>query len=66
MTNNEIYLLKHEFYINLRVKILELKNHLNKNLPVIVKIAPDLNEDELKDIAEVVMRKNVNFRSSKF
>jgi len=42
-------------------KIIELKNKINNKLPIIVKIAPDLNNEELKDIAEVAMRKDVNF-----
>lgn len=33
---------------------------MNKNLPVIVKIAPDLDDQELKDIASVLTRKNVD------
>ena len=33
----------------------------NIKLPVVVKIAPDLSEEEMKDIAEVCTRKNVLF-----
>ena len=43
---------------NLIDPILELKNKMNKNLPILIKIAPDLNEDELKDIAQVLTREN--------
>jgi dihydroorotate dehydrogenase len=32
---------------------------MKKNLPIIVKIAPDLTDQEMKDIAEVSLRKNV-------
>lgn len=38
--------------------ILEQRNKLNQSLPVLVKIAPDLTDDELKDIAQVLSRKN--------
>ncbi|CAF0722289.1 unnamed protein product [Brachionus calyciflorus] len=38
--------------------LLELRNKINRNLPILIKIAPDLNEQEMKDIAEVCTRKN--------
>lgn len=34
-------------------------NKINSKLPIIVKIAPDLTDNEMCDIAEVSMRKNV-------
>ena len=41
-------------------KILEQRNKLNQKLPVLVKIAPDLTDEELKEIAQVLSRKNVS------
>jgi len=38
---------------------LELRDRVNKNLPILIKIAPDLNDEDFKDIANVSMRKNV-------
>ncbi len=40
-------------------KVLELRDRVNKNLPILIKIAPDLSDEDLKDIANVSMRKNV-------
>ncbi len=38
-----------------------MRNKNNPDVPVIIKIAPDLDDDELKDIAHVLTRKNVKF-----
>jgi dihydroorotate dehydrogenase len=38
---------------------MELRDRVNKNLPILIKIAPDLNDEDLKDIAKVSMRKDV-------
>jgi len=37
--------------------ILELRNKIEKQLPIIVKIAPDLDDAELQDVAQVLTRK---------
>lgn len=37
-----------------------MRNKNNPNVPVIIKIAPDLDDEEVEDIAYVLTRKNVS------
>ena len=41
-------------------KVLDERKRVNSKLPVLVKIAPDLSDEELKDIARIVTRENVS------
>ncbi|RNA20279.1 dihydroorotate dehydrogenase (quinone) mitochondrial-like [Brachionus plicatilis] len=38
--------------------LLEMRNKLDKKIPLVIKIAPDLTDEEMKDIAQVALRKN--------
>lgn len=40
--------------------ILEMRDKVQSKLPILIKIAPDLNDEELKDIAAVLTRKKKN------
>lgn len=37
-----------------------MRNKLDKKIPLVIKIAPDLTDEEMKDIAQVALRKNVS------
>ena len=38
-----------------------MRNGIDPKLPVLIKIAPDLVDEEINDIASIVTRKNVNY-----
>ncbi|GAB6021366.1 hypothetical protein CHUAL_003974 [Chamberlinius hualienensis] len=41
-------------------KVLEARNQTFSNVPVLIKIAPDLNDEELSDIAQIAIKKRVD------
>jgi dihydroorotate dehydrogenase len=44
---------------SIKFKLIDERNKIRKNLPILVKIAPDLSDDELKDISIILTRENV-------
>ena len=40
-------------------KIQQIKINLNSKIPIVVKIAPDINDDEIKKISEVLINNEV-------